>query len=261
MGSRIDYTVLLDLVTQEYERAGTVSGPERRVGAQISLPQAVEEIAQSLTDIRRIVGRNVDEFQWGATQLTEVALEMTSVLFSSGATPVEWRRWAGLTSLGYCLTAQRLYCAQFAALAGEWELLARLDRSPINSWDVGSVVFWSLIGGEAPQEPEYRDDPFDMAWQILRQSVSRREHEKTAVALKEVAEYWIGDSEGRWEMYHPGEPPNFEQVINAVAALARHQGFVPINLSPAQLRFLDAGLALGGPAPLVSGTVTIAERP
>jgi len=75
--------------------------------------------------------------------------------------------------------------------------------------------------------------------------------------LQVIADYWIDASEGRWMEYQVAEHPNFEHVINAVAALARHQGFTPAKLSPDARRFLEAGLAPEEPMPLVPGIVSI----
>jgi uncharacterized protein YukE len=257
MGSGVDFHTLLQLVTDEHARMISVAASERRIGAQARLSSVMEEFSDGLADIRRIVASDAAKLKRGTSYLVERTLQMTSTLFSAGSEPQIWRRWSSLTSLGYHLLHRRLFSAQFAALAGEWELLARIDRSAISSGDVASVVFWALIGGQVPIEPSYRDDSFDSAWRSLRQSIPRSEHEDTESALKAIADFWIGDSGGEWEEFHPREHPNFEQVVNAVAALARHHGYVPMALSSAQLRFLDAGLAPAEPISLVPNVVSI----
>ena len=257
MGRGVDLHALLELAAEEYARITPVSELERRIGAQASLPGVMEDFEQGLEDIRRIVASDAAKLKRGTTYLVERTLEMASTLFSAGAEPQAWRRWCGLTSLGYHLVDRRLSAAQFAALAGEWELLARIERAPIHSGDAASVVFWKLIGGEIPEEPVYRDDSFDTAWRSLQLSIPRRVHRDIESALKAIADYWIDDSGGAWEKFHPGEHPNFEQVVNAVAALARHDGFTPTALPSAQLRFLDAGLSPGEPEPLVPDVISV----
>ena len=258
MGRGVDAQSLAKLVGQEAQRVvAAPAGPERRKGGAADADEVIADCKQSIEDTDRMLGEGKIDSKQAASYLAEHSLQMASTLFVAGAEPQAWRRWMGLSSLGHLLLEKRGLAAQLAILAGEWELVARIDRTPpLNRRDVGSVVLWSLIGGATSGELHYEDDPFDTAWRALAASIPARDHAATEAALKTIADFWIADSDGDWESYHPGDYPDFEQVSNAVAAWARHQGYTPRALSTGQYRFLEAGLQPGDATPLVPATVS-----
>ncbi|MBR8835450.1 MAG: hypothetical protein DSM106950_15865 [Stigonema ocellatum SAG 48.90 = DSM 106950] len=60
----------------------------------------------------------------------------------------------------------------------------------------------------------------------------------------------MAEDEDEWMNFHPRSYPDFETPACVVAAIARHHGFTPTELTPEQYNFLEAGLAIPEPSPM-----------
>lgn len=242
------------LISRELGAVLPELGRERIAGAQAMLRETLALVKREVGSISEIVavgGAGIDA-KWGIEGLTDRALQWCSALFSAGAEPMVWRRWAGIASAGFYAMGERerVRCAELAVLAGEWELLKRVDRSPQRACDSGTVCFWELIGGEIAVDAS-GEGSYEQAWRALRTSVPREDHRTTERALAEISSFWIEEEDGEEVRFHPGSYPFFEPGLCAVAALARRRGFVAEALTEEQRRFLEAGLEEGEPPPLV----------
>jgi hypothetical protein len=73
---------------------------------------------------------------------------------------------------------------------------------------------------------------------------------RTERALCDLVEWWWDEDEGDWVNFHPYSYPDYDAPLCAAAAIAKHRGYVPQNLPPDVMRYLEAGLADGIPEPL-----------
>lgn len=165
------------------------------------------------------------------TMLAKLVNEFTSFLYAVGANHNQWRHWAGLTAFGLFLSAEIHDAAKYAALGGEWEFLQVFPEQPINTQQNADKVTWALITGKPvstimPSQDEYGND-----WLMLFQSLRAKDYINTEKYLKSIADFWIEESGDDWNSFSYGRYPVFETPICAVAALARHQGFIPTSLT------------------------------
>jgi hypothetical protein len=235
------------LLMLEFEALTVPEAPPRRIGGEdgagISFASgALECVARLLTE-NRIDSKKATE-EWTAT-----AIEIASSLFASGGAHHLWRRWAAISAFGSFLCNQIQQSAYYAMLAQEWEFLETLTVYPSTSQDLPAQVIWRLVGGELPIAlPGVGKHDYDNAWIALIQSIPSGQHDVTESSLKCLADFWMAELED-WEYYLPGDYPDFDPEICAVASFARLHGFNATSLTADQAKFLEAGLAVSEHCP------------
>jgi hypothetical protein len=277
---KLSYGTFHTFVEEELERVEVPSGgPERRVGALKWADDVIKSARQNLGDVDDLYSEGSSSARDAAGQVTEITLELGSFLYAAGADHPVWRRWIGLAALGIYLTAatparsladlQTLYplrdvhqATQYAAIGGEWRLLGALP--PARPSTVQDRVLGELArleferserqeaSGKAKSDPGNAHDDEDhevRAWLRLAASIPTGDHQATEEALKELADFWMGEGEDDWMRFHRGSYADFEAPVCAVAAIARHHGFAPSSMTPEQYSFLEPGLATPEPTP------------
>ncbi len=219
------------------------SGPERRRGASAAAGEVLKELATDVHAIDALRRDGAHDDTESTQALGELAVEITSLLYATGAPDVHWRRWAALAAEGLELDKRPEQALPYAVLGGRRGSLAAL-ASPART--VSEIVLRNLVSGSATRpEPESHTNPAQDAWWTLADSIPGRQHDRTERALQCLADYWMGEDEA-WEIFHPRQV-NLYPSESAVAAWARRHGYRPSGLSARALRFLHAGLTGGDP--------------
>jgi hypothetical protein len=275
---KLSYGTFHTFVEEELGRVEVPrGGQERRAGALEWADDVIKSARQNLGDVDDLYSEGSSSARDAAGQVTEITLELGSFLYAAGADHPVWRRWIGLAALGIYLTSamparsladlQTLYplrdvheAAQYAALGGEWRLLGALPmaRPPtLQDRVLGKLARLESepsrqkeANGKAKSGPGNAHDDEERAWLRLAASIPAGDHQATEEALKELADFWMGEGEDDWMRFHRGSYPDFEAPTCAVAAIARHHGFAPSSMTPEQYSFLEPGLATPEPAPL-----------
>lgn len=194
---------------------------------------------------------------------TEHALEITSLLYATGAPHPLWRRWAGLSSFGLLFDGRIAQANHYALLAGEWHLAADLPPGPAvdATYYAEHVILALSIGASAPALPSgpdgllYREDVGEV-WDSFFAAMVEENAVLVTLALHTITELHIDLFGEGWKRFFERDHPLFDLVACAAAALARHHDLVTDELSPLDRQYLDPGLAEGEPTPLYP-----AERP
>jgi hypothetical protein len=240
---------LASYVLEQVKNLVVPQGPERRRGAVERAADVLRMVRRDIRGILRLVEAGRLRREDALTQLTELVLELTSLLFAAGADHRTWRHWSGMTALGFLLLPRPSDSAQYAALGGEWALLSEVPhgRPPRRLAD---RVAWAVLLGQATDFTSRRKtDEFDRAWLTLASSIPRQDHPSTEQALKTIARHWLEEDDD-WRDFHARSAPDFEPALCALAALARRNGLRPKTMTPDELAFLEPGLAEPEPVPL-----------
>jgi hypothetical protein len=251
---RLTHGTFRQLVADEWETLTIPAGPPRRDYADQYADQMTDYVQENLVAVDSLVSEGSYDLFTATSSITDLAMELTSFLYAAGADHRIWRRWAAVTALGLFLNRHFYDAAVFATIAGEWELLATLPSVPLDSKQVSDQVLWNLVTGNPVEDllEDTNDEmaDVDLAWMELARSIPAQEHETTESALKIIADYWMEESD--WTSFVFGQYPMFEGPSCAAAAIARHYGFIPTSMTVDQQRFLEPGLAIPEPPPLVS---------
>jgi hypothetical protein len=246
----LSYQTFCIFVTQELQVIRLPSGAERRIGASEYADDIIGYIQRDLNSVNSLLNEENLIWQEAVKSITALALETTSLLYAVGAEHTLWRHWSSITAFGLFLQKQFLQSAQYAVIGGEWDLLKILPLIPIKGQQISDQVLWQLVNENFVSNlPESTSNEEDNAWLQIAQSIPHKNYSQTEAALKEIANFWIGENDD-WMNFHPRSYPDFETPACAVAALARHYGYVPTSLTPEQLSFLEAGLAIPEPLPM-----------
>lgn len=234
----------------EFAAIEAPSGPVRRRGIEGYARDELPAIEQELLAIDRIDRTRPGKLHAAACGLTDLTLRLASFLYAAGADHCLWRRWTALTAFGMYLTGRLPEAAIYGILAGEWRFVEVLPPTETDDRHVSDRVIWRLAGRRpVPHLPERGEDDFSDAWIQLAYSAAFGDHPRTERCLAAIADDWIGMSDGDWREFHP-EATSFEPTACAAAALARHKGYVPQELTPEQWDFLEPGLVTPEPPPL-----------
>ncbi|MEH2064480.1 MAG: hypothetical protein V7K50_19830 [Nostoc sp.] len=256
----LNYETFRSQVSQELNRIVIPQGQVRKLGALEYADSFTDYIQSNLNSVDDLLRDGGLTFKEASESVTNRVLQITSFLYSVGAEHTVWRHWSSLTAFGLFLNGDIHNAAQYAVLGSEWDFVKILPNQPVMSQQVSEQIIWYLIAGyPAPEVSANIDDEEEDSWLKLSQSIPTRNHRETEEALKVIADYWIGESEGDWINFHPNYYPEFEPSVCAAAALARHYGFEPTSLTPEQYSFLEAGLAIPEPSPMFSKIFTVPE--
>lgn len=247
----MDFLTVDDYVSLLAEQLATVeapAGPVRRIGVLDHVPSELELIRRDLDSVVAALaaGIRTDRLE----SATGLARETASWLYAAGAPTPVWRRWAGLTGFGHLSQGDPLGACPYLVLGGEWACLAAVRAMPPGRGSPSARAVWFLATGQGTPDELPDDDSVDLAWRTLLTAVPAGDQAAIDGALTEIAEFWIAESEGDWEFFHPRSAPDFDPEPCAAAALARRHGWSPDSLAPEVHRYLEAGLAEGEPEPL-----------
>jgi hypothetical protein len=240
----------IGLLAAELTTVTIPEGPRRRSGTDALFADCLGYVRRDLDAVREMLGEGgtpaSDIFATGAN----LAAETASLLYAAGAPHVAWRHWSALTSLGRLLLGDRLQGCLDAVLGAEWAYIERLRGTGMPVGPNPQRVVWQLVvgSGDATASMVPRDS-YDHAWLDLLASIPARDHRRTEAALRELAEFWIGEDED-WECFHPRSYPDFQSDVCAAAQAARRRGYVPEHLDEEILRYLEPGLVADKPSPL-----------
>lgn len=250
-----------EFVAQEVEKITLPSVSERRIGISEYATDVIHYIQRDLNTVKSLITEEKLSWEKATKSITELVLEITSLLYAVGAEHTVWRHWSSLTAFGMFLQGKMIQVAQYAVLGGEWDFIQSLPATPVKSQQISEQVFWMLVKRNftAANLPESTSNEEDNAWLQLAQSIPAQDHSQTEEALKEIANFWMAEDEDEWMNFHPRSYPDFETPICAVAALARHYGFTPISITPEQYSFLEAGLAIPEPSPMFPNIFCLPE--
>lgn len=239
----LNYSTLRERVKIDLLQTTISSSSVRRLGADQYTNVIFLDFIRRLDSIDQLLAESIVGLSNATTMLASLVNEFTSFLYAVGASHDVWRHWSSLTAFGLFLSGEIHGAAEYAALGGEWEFIKVLPDKPINTQQNADKVTWMLITDKpvsAIIQPQYEySDP----WLMLAQSLPAKDHKTTEESLKLIADFWMEETGGDWNNFSYGRYPVFETPICAVAALARHQGFVPTCLTSSQYSFLEAGLA------------------
>jgi hypothetical protein len=238
-------------VTQEFEKMTLPTASVRRMGVSEHASDVMYYIQRDISTVNSLITEGQLSWEKASQSVTDLALEITSLLYAAGANHTVWRHWSSLTAFGMFLIKKTIESAQYAALGGEWDFLKILPSIPAKSQQISDRVFWMLVNGESVGNlPESASNDEDNAWLQLGKSIPAQNHRQTEEALKVIADFWMAEDEEEWMNFHPRSYPGFEAPVCAVAAIARHHGFTPTSLSQDQYQFLEPGLAIPEDPPM-----------
>jgi len=241
---------LRERVEMEFSQITIPPSPVRRLGADQYTDKALQDFSRRLKGINQLLEESMIDLGRASKMLTSLVNEFTSFLYAVGVSHEEWRHWSSLTAFGLFLSGEIHQAGQYAALGSEWEFLKVLPDTPVKSQQPADRVTWKLIIGNPVYEvPEFQDE-YSAAWLKLARSVPAQDDKTTEESMKLIADFWMEETGGEWNNFYFGRYPVFETPICAVAALARHQGFVPTSLTLEQYSFLEAGFAIPEPPPM-----------
>lgn len=243
----LSYLRLREYVEVDLAQITIPSAPVRRTGADQYTDKALPDFSRRLDSIDQLLETSVIDLRKATTMLAKVVNELTSFLYAVGVSHDVWRHWSSFTAFGLFLSEEIHRAAQYAALGGEWEFLKFFPEQPVKSQQEADRVTWMLISGKTDVNLPESQDEYSDAWLKLAQSVPTKDHQTTEASLKIIANFWMEETGGDWNNFYYGRYPVFETPICAVAALARHQGFIPTSLTSSQYSFLEAGLAESEP--------------
>jgi hypothetical protein len=246
----LSYSTLYDRVKIDSSQIIIASDSVRRLGADQFQDKILPDFKRRLDSIDKLLAESRVNLSNATTMLTSLVNEFTSLLYSVGVSHNVWRHWSAVTAFGLLLSGEIARSAQYAALGNEWEFIKTLPDVKINSQQESDLVTWMLLTGKPLSTIPKLEDERRNPWLRLARSIPSQDHETTEESLKIIADFWIEETGGDWNNFYYGRYPVFETPICAVAALARHQGFVPTSLNSEQYRFLEAGLAELEPFPM-----------
>jgi hypothetical protein len=257
----LSYLTLHDYVKINLSQTTIPSGLVRRLGADQYKDKVLQDFIRRFGSINQLLEDSIIDSSKATTMLASLVNELTSFLYAVGASHYVWRHWSSLTAFGLFLSGEIHRAAQYAALGGEWRFLEVLPDQSLKSQQEADRVTWMLLSGKPPSNlPEVQDE-YTNAWLGLSRSIPSKDHKMTEDCLKTIADFWMEETEGDWNNFCNGRYPVFETPICAMAALARHQGFVPTSLDVAQHSFLEAGLAEPEPPCMFPTLFSLPESP
>lgn len=232
----------ISLLQQEFHSLSIPHGSLRRIGAEDGA--GISSASGLIDGVFELLMEDTVDMEEALNELAEASIEIASSLYSSGAEHLVWKQWSAIAAFGLFLTDQIYESVQYAVLAEEWEFLKIIPLTSSVSKQIPEQVIWHLIGGHLTTElPKLGKDSEDNSWLELAQSIPAGHHDLTESALKGIADFWIAELEDSWQYYQPGDYPDFNPQVCAVAVLARRNGFVPTSFTTEQFSFLEAGLA------------------
>jgi len=240
----------LSRVREDLESLGRPVGQPRRVGV-------MDEFDSCLSDIKTVATEIIEHAsEQGESKtleyLEDYLIDLTSLLYAAGSPHKVWRRWSALSAFSQALMNRYCSAALYAALGGEWTAIEQIPRVSTENTSFEVQVIWYL-SGKCDRAPtlDNHNDPDACAWLSLVQSIPHLDHSQTESALVAIAEFWIGELGDTWDHYDREAYPAFHAPACAAAAIARHHGYTPMELSSTQYRFLEPGLATAEPNSLV----------
>lgn len=257
----LNYSTLRERVTIDLLQTHIPSSLVRSLGADQYTDKVLPDFCRRLDSVDTLLAESIVDLSNATTMLASLLNEFTSFLYAVGASHDVWRHWSSLTAFGLFLSGEIHGAAEYAVLGGEWEFLKVLPDKPINSQQAADQVTWMLITGKPVSTIPESQHEYNNPWLRLARSVPAQDHKTTEESLKLIADFWMEETGGDWNNFCYGRYPVFETPICAVAALARHQGFVPTSLTSAQYSFLEAGLAEPEPPPMFPTLFSIPESP
>jgi hypothetical protein len=257
----LSYLTLHERVEMELSQTTIPNGLVRRLGADQYTDKVLPDFSRRLNSIDQLLEESIVDLSRATTMLASLVNEFTSFLYAVGASHDLWRHWSSLTGFGLFLSGEIHRAGQYSALGGEWEFLKVLPDRPVKSLQEADLVTWMLISGNPASELPKLQHEYSNAWLKLARSIPAKDHKTTEESLKAIADFWMEETGGDWNNFCYGRYPVFETPICAVAALARHQGFVPTSLTSAQYSFLEAGLAEPEPPPMFPTLFSLPESP
>lgn len=186
-----------------------------------------------------------------AKELPRVCVAAANILLSEEKKSEESQFWLALAAWGFFLNGEKDFARIFSVAAREQKFLEDNLLQVTDSKRVDLRVFESLLGlpvtdiGHAvPDEIalSLREEGFAELfindwYALLSESIPAKNHEHTALALNEIAKFWL-DSQQK-SLQHPIENPGFEPLPCALAVLAFDNDFSPEGL-PDQTRLFYA---------------------
>lgn len=239
----------ITLLRDEAGAVRTPPGPYRLIATRNRIEDCFESVLGRISRLGNVIGPEDNQESQYLRDASDRALELGSYLYAAGAPHPQWRRWSALAALGLALQNQFVDAGTYAAVAGEWDLIARMRSLPPGRSSMPAQL-WPLLTGEAPLEMPTNGDDLDQAWCHLVNAVRTGNNARTEATLREIVEWWWEEDEGDWVNFHPYSYPDFDVPVCAAAAAAKRHGYVPRDLPQDVGRYLDAGLADGFPEPL-----------
>jgi len=230
-----------------------VAGAVRRRGAKKHAKECVQYIQRDVLQVEVDFVQGKKPLSKSIESVTELVLELGSLLYAFGAAPLIWRYWMAWGSLGKFFTHEFYDAALWAALAREWQFIKTFPPLAVsNSRQISDLVMCNLLTNGDLYLPDSAipDNEYEEAWLQLSQSIPNQLHSNTENSFKIIANYWMAEDAGDWKYFHPRSYPDFEGPVCAMVALACTQGYVPQTLDSNQLSFLEVGLAQFDFAPL-----------
>ncbi|WP_433348871.1 hypothetical protein [Micromonospora sp. CA-111912] len=238
----------VDLLAAELDAVAAPPGPTRRLGVVDHMPSALDLVRRDLhaAAAELSFGKEAGKLSFA----TDLARETASYLYAAGAEHRCWRRWAALTAFGHAINDQILAACPYAILGGEWCLLESMSPLTPESGPPSAIALWRLAINATATDDLPDSDIVDQSWRTLLTAIPSGERTAIDQALGNIAEFWIAESEGDWEFYHPRSAPDFDPEPCAAAALARRYGWSPVSMAREVIRYLEPGLANGFPGEL-----------
>lgn len=241
----------------DFERVEVPDGPYRRQGVT-NLASIFQEPRRSFAWLPQAVDDGSLTIDEAVAATTERALEVTSLLYATGAPHQLWRHWAALSCFGLLFDGRVTTANEYALLAGEWALAADLPRSTVtgDAEYFPDAVLLGVSGADATatlpdgsSELQYADLLGDV-WTSFAAALAERSPVLVTLALHTIADLHIDVFGETWDRFYALEHALFDPAACGAAALARRHGLVTGELSELDRRYLDAGLAEGEPEPL-----------
>jgi hypothetical protein len=226
-------------------------GLPRRTGVEEHMPDLLEGIGDDIRSVSAAVEKSRYSPEDALETGTHHALEMTSLLYASGAAHAVWRRWASLSAFGRFLLFATLDGLQCAILAQEWVVLDALpERRPDMNF-VSEEVIWAVASDDRDFEPRHSDDDrMSLEWLRLYDGIMSGDEKAVGFALHALIEIDADEFGDHWERYLPWDYPVFDPSLCSVVSLARRRNLMPRGLDDHDRWFLEPGLADEAPEPL-----------
>lgn len=253
----LNYSTLREQIKMDFLQTNISSSSVRRLGADQYTNKVSLDFIRRLDSIDQLLADSIVDLSNATTMLASLVNEFTSFLYAIGESYNVWKHWSSLTAFSVFLSGDIHDAANYAALGGEWEFIKVVPDKPIYTQQYADKVTWMLITGKPVSEIMQPKDEYSDAWLMLAQSLPAKDYKTTEESLKLIADFWMEETGGDWNNFYYGRYPVFETPICAMAALARHQGFIPTSLTSEQYSFLEAGLAEPEPPSMFPSVFTL----
>jgi hypothetical protein len=229
--------------------AETLTVPVERPRRDGSATAIAGNIEAARRDLRYVLSQAGD-----VAHIQPLCLELASCLYDAGAPHRAWRFWSGLAGLGLVLSDRPADACAYLVLAEQWDSVGALTSGPAPAGGpLPRRAVWALAAG-TPLDPDPVDD-VDRPWTELADAVPIGDHKQASRALRDLADFWIGEDED-WNTFAPRSYPSFEPEVCAAAAIARRHGITPAEVPDDVMLFLEPGLGIGTP----TGLPTLSPR-